>query len=72
MRHFLVMLIALFLLMTGCSKQIANQFSGSNRTAEESQIVQLAYNINYQYPNGFYKNDSGYYENTISVTPLSA
>jgi hypothetical protein len=71
MRHFLVILVALFLLMTGCSKRIANQFNGSNRTAEENQIVQLAYNINYQYPIGFYKNDSGYYENTTSVTPLS-
>ncbi len=71
MRHSLIMLIALFLLITGCSKQKVNQPSGSNRTAEENQIVQLAYNINYLYPNGFYKNDSGYYENTVSVTPLS-
>jgi hypothetical protein len=71
MRHSLIILIALFLLIAGCSKQKVNQLNGSNRTAEENQIVQLAYNINYLYPIGFYKNDSGYYENTVSVTPLS-
>ena len=71
MRHYLKILIALFLLMTGCSKPKVNQPGGTNRTPEENQIVQLAYNINYFYPNGFYKNDSGYYENTVSVTPLS-
>lgn len=64
-------MIAFLLLITSCSKQKVNQPIGSNRTAEENQIVQLAYNINYLYPNGFYKNDSGYYENTVSVTPLS-
>ncbi len=74
MRHSLIMLIALFLLITGCSKQKVNQPSGSNkRTAEENQIVQLAYNINYLYLSEWvlYKNDSGYYENTVIVTPLS-
>jgi hypothetical protein len=71
MRRYQIISTALFLLITGCSKQTVNQPIGTNRTAEENKIVQLAYNINYQYPNGFYKNDSGYYENTVSVTPLS-
>jgi len=71
MRQYLIILIAFLLLITSCSKQKVNQPISSNRTAEENQIIQLAYNINYLYPNGFYKNDSGYYENTVSVTLLS-
>ena len=45
------------------------------RTPEEEQILELAYSEDYSSPIGFYHdiNDAGspYYENTVSIRPLS-
>jgi hypothetical protein len=46
-----------------------------NRTDEENRILELAYNIDYLYPEGFYQEliyeGSAYYENTVSIKPIS-
>jgi Mg2+ and Co2+ transporter CorA len=45
------------------------------RTPEEEQILELAYDLGYNYPDGFCHEDvesgSVYYDNTLSITPLS-
>ena len=45
------------------------------RTPEEEQILELAYDPGYKYPEGFYhevvETGSIYYDNTLSITPLS-
>ena len=70
MRHHIRILTAIFLFITGCSKPKVNQPGVNNRTADENQILALAYNPGYLYPDGFYKVYSGYYENTVSIKSL--
>lgn len=65
------LLLSCFLLTLSCTKSKVNQSGGVPRTPEENQIFEMAYNINYVYPPGFYKDDSGYYENTVSIKPPS-
>jgi hypothetical protein len=62
----LLMIMFLFLLLVGCDKDIVD------RSEEDKRILDLAYNKDYVYPDGFYNKDGfGYYENTVSIKPVS-
>lgn len=62
-------LVFAFILLTSCDKD------KPIKTDEENFILELAYNNNYLYPNGFYQetNSQGsvYYENTVSIMPIN-
>lgn len=66
--HF-IFLFTLF--VAGCEGDNNNII----RTPEEEQILELAYDPGYKYPDGFYheviETGSVYYDNTLSITPLS-
>ena len=71
MRKHLFFFIVVLFLTPGCGKpkdDLPNAHSA--RTEEENQIVELAYNPKYLYPNEFYQDSSAYYENTVSVKSL--
>jgi hypothetical protein len=74
MRRNLIILLSFFQFIVSCNKENNIQVN-SNRTADENQILELAYNSNYLYPTGFYQdtilNGSTYYENTVSVKPVN-
>jgi hypothetical protein len=66
------LLILLFIIVfTSCEGDNNNVI----RTPAEEQILELAYDPGYNYPDGFYHEDvesrSVYYDNTLSITPLS-
>lgn len=62
-------LIFVIILLTSCDKD------KPIKTDDENLILELAYNNDYLYPNGFYHetNSEGsvYYENTVSITPIN-
>ena len=67
MKHSLIILFSFFLFV-GCEKEEIN------RIEEEDQLLSLAYNNNYLYPEEFYQESIGegsvYYENTVSIKPI--
>ena len=66
MKKLLILLLPLVL--AGCYKDTLH------RTDEENRIIELAYDENYRYPEGFWHETitegSVYYENTISTVPV--
>ena len=68
MRRYLIIICSLFLLIC-CDKDKIN------KTKEENKILDLAYNSNFLYPEGFFyetiSEGSVYYENTVSIKPIS-
>jgi len=67
MKKYLLVLIG-FLFFTSCDKD-------ENIDNPDDRFLELAYDNNYQYPDGFYyeKNLIGYvyYENTVSIKPIN-
>ena len=68
MKHNLILIITLVFLV-GCEDD------NIKRTDDENRILELAYDNDYLYPEGFYHElisiGSAYYVNTISITPVS-
>ena len=56
------------IVFVSCQKR---DYPTPTRTPDEQQIATLINKPNYLYPSGFYQEPSAYYENTISVKPLS-
>lgn len=70
--RFNVFTIILIIIICGCEK---NEMQPEPEIKPDNELLELAYDMNYKYPIGFYheKNlvGSRYYENTVSVKPLS-